>query len=73
MNVHIFVCFCIRMCVHMKEKQRVGFEGFKGQELRARLGCRRYRAPYFGYVILPHVDWPARCIAQKKSQKKYTK
>ena len=51
----------------------VGFEGFEGQWLRARLCCRRYLTPYFGYIILPHVDWPAQCLAQRKSQKKYTK
>ena len=33
----------------------------------------RYLTPYFGYIILPHVDWPAQCLAQRKSQKKYTK
>ena len=27
----------------------------------------------FGYIILPHVDWPVQCLAQRKSQKKYTK
>ena len=51
----------------------VGFEGFEGQGLRARLCCRRYLTPYFGYFILPHVDWPAQSLAQRKSQKKYTK
>ena len=51
----------------------VWFEGFEGQGLRARLCCRRYLTPYFGYIILPHVDWPAQCLAQRKSQKKYTK
>ena len=51
----------------------VGFEGFKGQGLRARLCCCRYLTPYFGYIILPHVDWPAQRLAQRKSQKKYTK
>ena len=51
----------------------VGFEGFEGQGLRARLCCRRYLTPYFGYIIWPHVDWPAQCLAQRKSQKKYTK
>ena len=49
------------------------FEGFEGQGLRARLCCRRYLTPYFDYIILPHVDWPAQCLAQRKSQKKYTK
>ena len=46
---------------------------FEGQGLRARLCCRRYLTPYFGYIILPHVDWLAQCLAQRKSQKKYTK
>ena len=48
-------------------------KAFEGQGLRARLCCRRYLTPYFGYIILPHVDWPAQCLAQRKSQKKYTK
>ena len=51
----------------------VRFEGFEGQGLRTRLCCRRYLTPYFGHIILPHVDWPAQCLAQRKSQKKYTK
>ena len=51
----------------------LGFEGFEGQGLRARLCCRRYLTPYFGYIILPHVDWGAQCLVQRKSQKKYTK
>ena len=55
------------------EDKTVGFEGFEGQGLRARLCCRRYLTPYFGYIILPHVDCPAQCLAQRKSQKKYTK
>ena len=40
-----------------------------------RQGCvaERYLTPYFGYIILPHVDWSAQCLAQRKSQKKYTK
>ena len=50
-----------------------GVEGFEGQGLRARLCCRRYLTPYFGYIFLPHVDWPAQCLAQRKSEKKYTK
>ena len=33
----------------------------------------RYLTPYFGYTVSPHVDWPAQCLAQRKSQKKYTK
>ena len=45
----------------------VGFEGFEGQGLRARLCCRRYLTPYFGYIILPHVNWPVQCLAQRKS------
>ena len=49
------------------------FKAFEGQGLRARLCCRKYLTPYFGYIILPHVDWPAQCLAQRKSQKKYTK
>ena len=38
-------------------------------------GCvaGRYLTPYFGYTVSPHVDWPAQCLAQRKSQKKYTK
>ena len=47
----------------------MGFEGFESQGL-----CwRRYLTPYFGYTVSPHVDWPAQCLAQRKSQKKYTK
>ena len=33
----------------------------------------RYLTPYFGYTVSPHVDWPAQCLAQRKSQKKYAK
>ena len=33
----------------------------------------RYLTPYFDYAVSPHVDWPAQCLAQRKSQKKYTK
>ena len=51
----------------------MGFEDFESQGLRARLCCRRYLTPYFGYTVSPHVDWPAQCLAQRKSQKKYTK
>ena len=51
----------------------VGFEGFEGQGLRARLCCRRYLTPYFGYIILPHVDWPAQCLAQRKSKRNIQK
>ena len=51
----------------------MGFKGFEGQGLRARLCCHRYLTPYFGYIILPHIDWLAQCLAQRKSQKKYTK
>ena len=51
----------------------MGLEGFEGQGLRARLCYRKYLIPYFGYIILPHVDWLAQCLAQRKSQKKYTK
>ena len=57
---------CITMCL-------VGFEGFEGQGLRARLCCCRYLTPCFGYIILPHVDWPAQCLAQRKSQKNIQK
>ena len=59
--------------LEMMVLEYVGFEGFEGQGLRARLCCRRYLTPYFGYIILPHIDWPAQCLAQRKSQKKYTK
>ena len=55
--------------VYIFDRTRVGFEGFEGQGLRARLHCRRYLTPYFGYII----DCPAQCLAQRKSQKKYTK
>ena len=48
-------------------------KAFEGQGLRARLCCRRYLTPYFGYTVSPHVDWPAQCLAQRKSQKGYTK
>ena len=58
---------------YLTEKRPVGFEDFEGQGLRVRLCCRRYLTPYFGYIILLHVDWPAQCLAQRKSQKKYTK
>ena len=29
--------------------------------------------PYFGYIILPHVDWPAQCLAQRKSKRNIQK
>ena len=48
-------------------------KAFEGQGLGARLCCRKYLPPYFGYIILPHVDWPVQCLAQRKSLKKYTK
>ena len=51
----------------------VGFEDFEGQGPWARLCCRRYLTPYFGYITLPNVDWAAQFLAQRKSQKKYTK
>ena len=71
-------CVCIvnhghGYCMTIQHKGDVGFAGFEGQGLRARLCCRRYLTPYFRYIILPHVDWPAQCLAQRKSQKKYTK
>ena len=25
--------------------------------------------PYFGYIILPHVDWPAQCLVQRNSKR----
>ena len=63
-----------RVCVWLRTSGSVvGFEGFEDQGLRTRLCCRRYLTPYFGYIILPHVDWPAQCLAQRKSQKKYIK
>ena len=51
-------------------QQVVGFECFEGQGLRARLCCHRYLTPYFGYIILPDIDWPAQCLAQRKSPKR---
>ena len=48
----------------------VGFKGFyEGQWLRARL-CL---TPYFGYIILPHVDWPVQCLAQRRSKRNIQK
>ena len=29
--------------------------------------------PYFGYIILPHVDWPAQCLVQIKSKRNIQK
>ena len=45
--------------------------GFRleGQEPRARLCCRKYLTPCFGYIILPHVDWPAECLAQESPKR----
>ena len=51
----------------------MGFEGFEGQGLRARLCCRRHLTPYFGYITLPHVDWPAQCLAQRKPKRNIQK
>ena len=31
-------------------------KAFEGQGLRARLCCRKYLIPYFGYTVSPHVD-----------------
>ena len=47
----------------------VGFKDFyEGQWLRARLCCRKISdSSYFGYIILPHVDWLAQCLAQRRS------
>ena len=33
----------------------------------------RYLTPYFGYIILPHVDWLAQCLAQRKSKRNIQK
>ena len=33
----------------------------------------RYLTPYFGYIILPHVDWPAQCLVQRKSKRNIQK
>ena len=52
----------------------MGFEGFfevsgQGQDCVA----VRYLTPYFGYIILPHVDWLAQCLAQRKSKRNIQK
>ena len=49
------------------------FEWLRNQGLGQACVAVRYLTPYFGYIILPHVDWPAQCLAQRKSQNKYTK
>ena len=33
----------------------------------------RYLTPYFGYIILPHVDWPVQCLVQRKSKRNIQK
>ena len=33
----------------------------------------RYLTPYFGYIILPHVDWLAQCLAQRRSKRNIQK
>ena len=33
----------------------------------------RYLTPYFGYIILPHVDRPAQCLVQRKSKRNIQK
>ena len=33
----------------------------------------RYLTPYFGYIILPHVDLPAQCLVQRKSKRNIQK
>ena len=66
--LHLLYIDCLLLA-----SEGVGFEDFECQGLRARLCCHRYLTPYFGYIILPHADWPAQCLAQRKSQKKYTK
>ena len=71
-NGHI-VLWCLIIFIHGLREYCVIWSFFEGQGLRARLCCRKYLTPYFGYIILPHVDWPVQCLAQRKSQKKYTK
>ena len=43
--------------------------GLKGQ------GCVavRYLTPYFGYIILPHVDWLEQSLAQRKFKRNIQK
>ena len=48
-------------------------KAFEGQGLRARLCCRKISDSIFWLHCFTHVDWPAQCLAQRKSQKKYTK
>ena len=33
----------------------------------------RYLTPYFGYIILPDVDWLVQCLAQRKSKRNIQK
>ena len=54
------------------EVTNVEFEGFyEGQWLRARLCCRKMSDSIFWlyYIILPHVDWPVQCLAQRRSKR----
>ena len=67
------LCAFNGMLTKENNKITVEFKGFEGQGLRARLCCRRYLTPYFGYIILPHVDWPAQCLAHRNSQKEIYK
>ena len=56
------------------EVTNVGFKGF--YEVRGLgQGCVaiRYLTPYFGYIILPHVDWLAQCLAQRRSKRNIQK
>ena len=58
----------------MRVIELVGFEGFYGSQwLREGCVAVRYLTPYFGYIILPHVDLAGAMPCPKKVQKKYAK
>ena len=52
----------------------MGFERFLGSQwLRARLCCRKISDSIFWFIILPHVDWLAQCLAQRRSKRNIQK
>ena len=49
-------------------------KGFLGSQwLRQDCVAVRYLTPYFGYIILLHVDWPVQCLAKESPKEIYQK
>ena len=51
----------------------MGFEDFEGQGLRARLCCRRYLTPYFGYIILPTLTGQRNALSKESPKRNIQK